>query len=270
MEKEEIIIRDIYAFYGRVIYTAQIVEKGLMNIIVLQNLEDNISRTRYYELLFEKSSLTAGQLLREIERLRIFPKNEELLEEFHKKRDFIVHNYWWENDINFNDHGSIDRIKKELKSYYVFFEELIAIIVQYRINFEKKHSLVIDESLNEALFRTSLLEIKKFRKINKNEIVKDIYCCNDSLNNVIIIFTLADDTIWTLGEIGLTQYFNKINTSEIIAIEELIGIFPIAQFNPRPKNVKPWSYNLDLKKRGLKLVVFRENSNSINWKIDQQ
>lgn len=53
MEKNDQIIGYIYSLYGRVINYVQIIEKGIMNSIILKKLENNITSDRYHELYFE-------------------------------------------------------------------------------------------------------------------------------------------------------------------------------------------------------------------------
>lgn len=86
MTEQDYIVREVFAFYGRAMYMAQAVEKGIMNLIVISNHKHGITKTRYDEILHEKSLMTFGQLKREIEELNLFTEDElPSIEEFHKK-----------------------------------------------------------------------------------------------------------------------------------------------------------------------------------------
>jgi len=268
MYKNDQIMGFIYSLFGRTINNVQIIEKGIMNSIILKKLENNISTTRYHELYSEYYKKPTGQLLREFNDL-IPDKDIILFEKFHDLRDFLSHHFWWEVNLEIESRKSIDKIIAELNDYVSILENLVDYIKNFRIEFEKKHNLQINHEFNKALFITSLNEIKKYRKLNKNENVVDIFAYEQSKNDVIPIFQLEDNTFWTVAESGLSQYFYKILESSKIQIKQLNGIFPIRQFNPRPKTIAPWNYVLLLKNKGLKIVVHpKKNNNLFEWNIE--
>lgn len=67
---EEIQEQECFEYFGRAIYMIQVVEKGL--ITVLLNTVNYVSRSRYEELLAEKFELTVGILKRDLEEKGIF------------------------------------------------------------------------------------------------------------------------------------------------------------------------------------------------------
>lgn len=268
MNKNDQIIGNVYSLFGRTINHVQIIEKAIMNSIILKKFENDITSSRYHELYFEYYKKPTGQLLREFN--EIIPDTDIILfEEFHELRDFLSHHYWWEINLEFENQKSIDDTICELKDYISIFENLIDYLNNFRLEFEKKHNLQVNHEFDKALFITSLNEIKKFRKLNKNENVVDIFAYEQSKQDIIPIFQLEDNTFWTVAESGLSQYFYKILESSKIQIKELIGIFPIKQFNPHPKTISPWNYALLLKKKGLKIVVnLKKNNNPFEWNIE--
>jgi hypothetical protein len=268
MEKNDQIIGYIYSLFGRVINYVQIIEKGIMNSIILKKLENNITSDRYHELYFEYYKKTTGQLLREFN--EIIPDTDGVLfERFHELRDYLSHHFWWEINLEFEDNTSIDNTINELNNYMSTFVPLVDYLNNFRFEFEKKHNLQINHEFDKVLFLTSLKRIKKYRILNKNENVIEIFAYKQNENEIIPIFHLEDDTFWTIAESGLTQYFLKIIDSLKIQIKDLNGIFPIKQFNPRPKINSAWNYSLLLKKQGLKIVVkLNENNNPFNWNVE--
>ena len=266
MNKNDQIIGYIYSLFGKAINYVQIIEKGIMNSIILKKFENNITSSRYHELYFEYYKKSTGQLLREF--IEIIPRQDIILfERFHELRDFLSHHFWWEVNIEFGNKKTVDATISELNNYISTFEPLIKYLDNFRLEFEKKHKLQVNHEFDKVLFLTSLKEIKKYRKLNKNENVIEIFAYKQ--NEIIPIFHLEDDTFWTIAESGLTQYFFKIIDSFKIQIKELNGIFPIKQFNPRPKINSSWNYSLLLKKKGLKIVVkLNENNNPFNWSVE--
>ena len=209
MMKQDKIMGYIYSLFGKAINYVQIIEKGIMNSIILYKLEDNLSLTRYYELLFEYYTKTTGQLLREFN--EIVPKKDiSLFSEFHNIRDFLSHQFWWEANIGFDNQETIEIIITELQEYILFLKSLVSYLNNFKLGFEKKHKLLINHEFDEAMYRTSLNEIKKFRKLNKNENIIDLFSYKQSNQVIIPIFQLEDNTFWTVAESGLSQYFYKI------------------------------------------------------------
>ncbi|GIQ57647.1 hypothetical protein Flavo103_07830 [Flavobacterium collinsii] len=75
MTNDEFQIKECFAYFGRTIYMAQIVEKGILNSLI--SSYENCTKTRFVELLIEKSQLTFGQLKREIAEKNIFNQREQ-------------------------------------------------------------------------------------------------------------------------------------------------------------------------------------------------
>ncbi|MDY0278920.1 MAG: hypothetical protein RBQ97_12635, partial [Acholeplasma sp.] len=139
--KQDKIMGYIYSLFGKAINYVQIIEKGIMNSIILYKLEDNLSLTRYYELLFEYYTKTTGQLLREFN--EIVPKKDiSLFSEFHNIRDFLSHQFWWEANIGFDNQETIEIIITELQEYILFLKSLVSYLNNFKLGFEKKHKLL--------------------------------------------------------------------------------------------------------------------------------
>lgn len=269
MTQQEYIVREIFAHYGRAMYLAQVIEKGIMNLIVTSQHKHGITQTRYDEILHEKSSLTFGQLKREIEGLNCFSeKNLELIEEFHGKRDFLAHSFWWERAVEFYDEELQPKLLLELDNLTKSFESLNNLVESETKIFIEKHNIDIESILDEMLSEGETIPFESFRKLRKNEIITDLFSYKNAENSLIPIFELNDNTFWTICEIGLTQYKFEIIRENKLKINLLEGILPINQFNPRPKVENHWNYELDLKKKGLKMIISKQNTNSsMVWDI---
>lgn len=269
MTEQDYIVREIFAYYGRTMYLAQTIEKGIMNLVITNQHKHGITKTRYDEILHEKSSLTFGQLKRDIKELNCFSENElGLIEEFHRKRDFLAHSYWWERAVEFYDEELQHKLLEELNELTDFFDKLNELVKEKTKPFIEKYDIDLGSWTNEMITQGKTIPFESFRKLDKNETVIDLYPYKNAENSLIPIFELEDKTIWTICEIGLTQYKFEILQENKLRFKNFDGILPINQFNPRPKNNNPWNYELDLKKKGLKMVISKENNESpMKWKI---
>ncbi len=269
MTEQDYIVREIFAYYGRTMYLAQAIEKGIMNLTVISQHKHGITKTRYDEILHEKSSLTFGQLKREIKGLNCFSEKElELIEEFHEKRDFLAHSFWWERAVEFYDEKLQHKLLLELDDLTEFFDSLNELVENKAKPFIEKHNIDINGIRDEMISQGKTIPFEAFRKLNKNETVIDLFPYKNAENSLTPIFELKDNTFWTICEIGLTQYKFEIIQENKLKFKGLEESLPINQFNPRPKVENPWNYELDLKKKALKMIISKENNNSpMKWKI---
>lgn len=254
MTEDEKNIRDCFAYFGRTIYMAQCVEKGIMNSLI--SSYKNITKTRYDELLLEKSQLTLGQLKREIKQKEIFSENVvERIEIFHKKRDWLAHNYWWDRAIEFNQENLRYKIFEELDQLTAEFESLNEVIEEDNKKFLLENGVNIEQLVDEFSKLDKTPTNPSFRRLMKDETLLGIYLYPAESPLQMLIFMLEDSSYWTLCESGLTFFNLKVELGKLEPLDKTIGIFPIKQFNPKPKTVRDWEYNLDLKKNGLFVKV---------------
>ena len=123
MEEDDSEVRECFAYFGRIIFLLQELEKGILGSLMLSY--KNITQERFDELLAEKSQLTFGQIKRDIIENKIF--NEKIIakiERFHELRDWLIHNYWWDRTIEFYREDLRYTIKLELDKYAIELMEL--------------------------------------------------------------------------------------------------------------------------------------------------
>lgn len=92
--------KEIYAFYGLTMYTAQVFEKGLLNLVVVCKMLAKQGATRQcFSNLFEAfERKTLGQLLYVARSQVHFDESvEEKLHTALKRRNFLAHQYFWDN-----------------------------------------------------------------------------------------------------------------------------------------------------------------------------
>jgi len=251
---------------------AQAVEKGIMNSLI--SSYENLTKTRFDELLVEKSQLTFGQLKREIKTKKIF--NDKVLEKielFHEKRDWLAHNYWWDRALEFSRDDLRYKIFDELNTLTAEFETLNKIIEEENNQFLIKKGVNIYQIIDEFSKLDETPDNPSLRKLTKNETLVGIYLYEVNPGFQIPIFKLEDSSYWTLCESGLTLFTLEVDSIKFHPLNETIGIFPVKQFNPKPKTIRDWEYELDLKKKGLSVKVEPTEINGkfvFKWIIKKQ
>lgn len=187
----------------------------------------------------------------------------DLIETFHEKRDFLAHSYWWERAVEFYDEKLQHKLLIELDNLTVSFENLNEIIERKSNDFIKEHNIDLDKIMEEMIAQGQTPPLESFRELKKNEKVISLFQYKITENIMIPIFELEDNTFWTICEIGLTQYKSEIILDKKLKFKGIDDILPINQFNPRPKVQNHWNYELDLKKKGLKMIVSRDSTEGI-------
>lgn len=260
---------EVFAYYGRAMYYAQCVEKSIMHVLLVENFKLGVTQTRYEELLQEKSELTFGQLKRELQNLDLFSEEEiKDLDKVHEMRDFLAHSYWWDRAVEFLEPSLQPKLLIELEKFYLSFEKLDKTITNKTNGFIEQFNINMEEIMEEMISEGQTTPFEKFRKLTKNEVVIDIFGYRGAEFGFLPIFELEDNTYWTVCEVGLTQFKHKIENDKKESILKLSEFFPIQQFNPRPRISKPWNYELDLKKHGLKMIISKpDETGPFKWAI---
>lgn len=249
MEDKEYQIREVFAYYGRSMYLAQTVEKGLTQLLIGNH--NRLTKDRYDELLAEKSQLTFGQIKRELINNKVFCEDIlNKIDSFHKNRDWLAHNFWWDRALEFFRDDLRYKLIVELDKLTFEFNELHNIIQIYTKAYLKNYGLDLIDLVQEFSLLESSPKTPLICQLSKNETINGIFTYTSIENVVVPIFLLENKFYWTLCEIGLTQFRNEDIEEDINPINELQGIFPIKQFNPRPKIRAYWDYDLELKKNG--------------------
>jgi len=263
--------KEIFAYYGRAVYLAQCIEKGLLDAVLFDKLKTNITQARYDELLYEKSQLSFGQLKREFGVLGFSELENEMIEAFHNKRDFLVHSFFWERAVEFAEGNLQYKLIAELEEVTDFFMSLNAVVESKLVAFNENNLDELDAIKLQLVSEGRTIPLESFRQPAKNEILTELFPYENVKDSLIPIFKFEDETYWTICEIGLTQYKLDIFPQNKRRFEGLNELLPIQQFNPRPKAKTPWNFELDLKKKGLKLIVTREDiQKPCRWRINNK
>ena len=156
------IVKEFYAQYGLAMHTAQILERGLLELYALKRyVNEKLTEFDYYTILSNPDKLSLGKLNNLLFNLKFLDtETMQNLMKANKYRIFLAHQFWWERDIEFNNHNALVNLNKEIFSYIRDFNVLISITDQ-SIN-----KIKIDNKLNieEKMGITDLDEREKYIK----------------------------------------------------------------------------------------------------------
>ncbi len=121
----------MYAYFGAAVYHAQVLESGLVNALMFldfipTNAAHFKTRTDWSDKFeaFEddKFKLTMGNLMRDLRKVLKIPEPlEASLKDALEKRKFLVHHYFRERILFFEDEAGRDRMIVELDGYMETF-----------------------------------------------------------------------------------------------------------------------------------------------------
>jgi hypothetical protein len=156
--------KEVYAYFGRAVYHAQVLENGLINALVtLDFMPSNVSHfttktdwSDKYDAFFDQhAALTMGNLIRALRRVASIPDDlEAQLKIALEKRKFLVHHYFREKIMLFTTERGRDQMIEDFNQYTDVFisadRRLDSIIepinVRYGLTPEK-----LDVLLNELI-----------------------------------------------------------------------------------------------------------------------
>lgn len=151
MNKIDEIAREFYGKYGYAMHTAQMLERGLLEIYALKKyISEIMTEIEYYKILLNPKKWTLGTIINKVIELGILNNSDiGLLKIANKNRIFLAHKFWWERNIEFENEENINKLHRELVNYItsnVYFIPIIdKIINQIRVdnnlNIEEKMGL---------------------------------------------------------------------------------------------------------------------------------
>ena len=108
MSEEE--VKEVYAQFGLASYMAQCLERTLATVIVFVQREHS-SLKELDEILSAMHKRTMGQLLAKVSA----PSGlEDDLDEALRKRNWLIHNYFWDRAADFMSHAGRQKMIQEL------------------------------------------------------------------------------------------------------------------------------------------------------------
>jgi len=165
------IAKEFYSQYGLAMHHIHILENGLLELYAIKKyVNEKLSELEYYKILSNPDKLTLGQLNNKLFSLNFpDPATKENLKKANKYRIFLAHRFWWERDIEFDNHNSLVDLHKEIFSYIDHFKSLMNFI-DYAINkIRTDNNLKIEEKMGLTDFHKREIFIKSLISTNKKK-----------------------------------------------------------------------------------------------------
>jgi len=165
MNKNDNIAKEFYAQYGSAMHNYQMLERGLLELFALNKyFKFNLTEKEYYIILSNPSKWTLGRLINEIKIFDIFDfSNTELLNKANETRIFLAHMFWWERDIEFENHENLVILHKEISSYIDLCCTILLIIDKIISKTRNDYNIKIEEKMELTDFKEREAYIKSLK-----------------------------------------------------------------------------------------------------------
>ena len=136
--------KEVYAFFGLAMYSANLLEASLINLAVALKLNKSkvISREVFEASFGEMESKTLGQLLKATQKLAPIPSElESVLESSLVKRNFLAHGFFRVNAEEFIHEAGQRAMIKELSSMIELFRQADDLLTPVYMALWKKYGV---------------------------------------------------------------------------------------------------------------------------------
>lgn len=144
--------KEVYAFFGLAMYSAQVFEKGLLNLVVTCKMLDkfNASRQDFDNFFNEFDRKTLGKLLQIVKgHVEFDSSQEDQLDRALQRRNFLAHQYFWDNAEEMMSNAGRMDLMMELRNDIQLFNEADT-AVESILDPLRQSLGVTDESLERA------------------------------------------------------------------------------------------------------------------------
>ncbi len=143
--------REVYAYFGLAVYSAQCVESSIIQMLIFCDLYEkeaiNKQSQTEWEAKFDEfdqqlSAKTMGRLIGHLKLLNVINSDtEESLAIALKKRNFLAHRYFPERGMDFINHLGREKMIKELSEMVDFFHQIENILNPITMEIAEKYGL---------------------------------------------------------------------------------------------------------------------------------
>jgi hypothetical protein len=150
-------IKEVYAYFGLAIYTAQVLEHQIVNMFVATKLHERhkISREDVDAIFDERFSQTMGKLIKDLK--TIYKLSDTIIEQLDnalKTRNMLIHRYFREKVTQFSTiEGRLEMVR-ELDKVRQNFEKTDKILTEIYIEITRRHGVtqeMVDKALEDLL-----------------------------------------------------------------------------------------------------------------------
>jgi hypothetical protein len=274
-ETTDDLVREMYARFGLAYYHSEVLHRGLCIILATSDLPrlDLITRPRIEEHFAHAFSLTLGDVIMELAD-KIPSEYSAGLYEACEKRNFLAHHFWFNRAHLMFRADHIHQLIDELDGYSDLFSRLDEQTSRWFKN--RQHELgLTDEILQDYLNR--ILSGRGEEPLPGKEVVKDrekkmkrsqrlvrVWEFDLPEGSKPLIFEIQDGSLWQLCDVGLG--WTRFQKTESHWVEQsVIQPYLPADIIPRPKDIKPWEYEFQLKAGVVLWVKPGGRPNTFKW-----
>ncbi len=155
LESEQ--IKEVYARFGLAIYQAQCLERQLAILLSTEYSPGpkKMTRDQYDELLQLHFQKTLGSLITYLRKSVDIPNDlESILTDALKKRNWLVHHYFWEKAGQFMTESGRIRMIQELQGLAFFFDRIDKLLTEISHKWCEQHGIteeMVQKQLEELL-----------------------------------------------------------------------------------------------------------------------
>lgn len=129
LDDESYQIREVFVRYGLAMYTAGVLEKGLVNVATLARTDsvENATRSDFDTMFEDLNRGTMGSVLRKLE--PFLEDDVELLDDLRttvRCRNHLAHSFFWEHSVRFTTTEGREEMLSELHQLTHLFEQMDA------------------------------------------------------------------------------------------------------------------------------------------------
>ncbi len=118
-------VKEVYAFYGLAAYLGQVLEKGIVNmLVVFRSAGIPITQEQVDDLFVKYNRRTLGQLLQDARSLAAISLDvQKVLDEALMKRNRLIHHFFAEHSAAFMTESGSEEMIEELRGMAALFQE---------------------------------------------------------------------------------------------------------------------------------------------------
>jgi hypothetical protein len=257
-------VREVFAYFGRTYYLAEVLHRGLCNLYVVTQLPETgpVTRYRVEEHMAAAFKMTLGQVWNSVA-FRFPPDGQRRVECAVERRNFLAHHFWFERIHLMSSADGRAQMMAELEQDASLFEQADSVVEALDPDQWKRFGL--DETYLEAAMAEIAQGMRPTplhsqRRLRKTETIVSAYEAG------CVFLETEDGTIWQLCDQGLGWCEHSKADPTWPRSSRLAPYLP-AILNPRPPNHGAWNYELSLAQGALLIVRPGPDSKKYRWSI---
>ena len=127
-------VKEVYAFFGLVAYSAQVLENGALNLAIVLRLPrvDQITKKDFDDLYQQLTQRTLGSLISAAKKVIEIPEDQEnILKEAVTLRNYVTHHYFRDRADDFVSASGQEQMKREMQGFIATFTEADQVLASF-------------------------------------------------------------------------------------------------------------------------------------------